>query len=130
MSVEFVGGSLVNAAVTTMEDISPELVLNGRGTTLAFHLTNTGAALTGLQLVAKVRESDASWQTVIAATAWNTIAGLLRWEYTSAGDLNTLGNGASGGAVVDLGPWHAVKLQASCGTTTATAGSVQVRIER
>lgn len=129
MSVEFAGGSLANAAVTTMEDISPEMILNGRGTSLTFQIANTGAALTGLQLVAKVRESD-SYVAVLAGTAWNTVAGILRHEFTSAGDLNTLGSGASGGAIVELGPWYAVKLQASCGTTTATSVSVTARLER
>lgn len=126
MAINFAGGTYANAAVTSIEPVSDEIPLNGKGVDLAFSLTNTGAAaLTAFQLQAKVR-GDSDFITVIDGADWATTHPSVE---ILKGAPVTLAGAATATAVVKLGPWHSVRFQASCGTTTSTSMKVSARLE-
>lgn len=125
MAINFAGGTYTNAAVTTIEDVSDEITLHGKGVDMAFCVENTGAALTAFQLQAKVRHDD-TFHTVLDGSDWATTHPAVKYV---KGTLATLASGASGKCVLELGPWHSIKFRASCGTTTATSLKVNARLQ-
>lgn len=86
--------------------------------TLQFYTANGGAAaLTDFALLGKTHPLG-PWVTLINGATWNTLGNILIHRTTSAGNVPTLGAGASASAKVDVRGLWAVKFQASCGTTT------------
>ena len=86
--------------------------------TLQFYTANGGAAaLTDFALLGKMHPLG-PWVTLINGATWNTLGNILIHRTTSAGNVPTLGAGASASAKVDVRGLWAVKFQASCGTTT------------
>lgn len=89
--------------------------------TLQFFCVNGGsAALTDFALLGKTHPLG-EWVTLINGATWNTLGNILIHRTTSAGNVPTLGAGASGSAKVDVRGLWAVKFQASCGTSTEVA---------
>ena len=119
---------LTNTSVgTTLEDVGtsgntdPEIKLAGGYSRLAFQLTNAHGsnALANFTLMAKTHK-DGTWQTLIATTAWATIAGrLLDFD----GAPHTLAASATATALINVEGLHQVKFQADADT----AGSVTIK---
>ena len=86
--------------------------------TLQFYLENSGAAaLTDFALLGKMHPLG-QWVTLINTNTWNTLGNILIHSTTSAGNVHTLGAGATASAKVDVRGVWAIKFQASCGTST------------
>ena len=89
--------------------------------TLQFYLENTGsAALTDFALLGKMHPLG-QWVTLINTNTWSTLGNILIHRTTSAGNVHTLGAGATASAKVDVRGVWAIKFQASCGTSTEVA---------
>ena len=89
--------------------------------TLQFYLENGGsAALTDFALLGKMHPLG-EWVTLINTSTWNTLGNILIHRTTSAGNVHTLGAGATASAKVDVRGVWAIKFQASCGTSTEVA---------
>lgn len=86
--------------------------------TLQLFLKNAGEpALTDFALLGKTHPTG-EWMTLINTTTWNTLGNILIHRTTSAGNVPTLGAGASASAKVDVRGVWAIKFQASCETST------------
>lgn len=91
-----------------------------------FYLENSGAAaLTNFAILGKMHPL-AEWVTLLSGTDWNAHGHILIHKTTSAGNISTLGAGATASAKVDVRGVWAVKFQASCGTTTEVAVAGQL----
>ncbi len=115
--------SAENFIAGTLTDIGEPVEFYGQGVpqTIAFELSNTGAALTDFALLAKMSPDASGYQTLISGATWNTVAGNLK---EVAGTLNTLASGSKGAAVVEIGPVYAFKFQASIGSGVRNKGTL------
>lgn len=123
-----VGASLEDITVFQGGQVTTDLALGAtletaaipvrHRSTLQLYLENGGsAALTDFALLGKMHPIG-SWVTLISGATWNTLGNILIHRTTSAGNVPTLGAGASASAKVDVRGLWAVKFQASCGTST------------
>lgn len=126
MNVGFRSGSDAAATVTSSAtSLTGDIPTDGFATDLVFEIANTGAALTGLALEVKAA-ADSAWVSILSGSAWGTLSSAL---VSFGGTLHTLASGATGAAHVRLGPWHAVRLTATCGTSTSVVTRSKVRRE-
>lgn len=115
-----VSGESLGAALS---DIGAEIVLQsstaqnqGGLTTLVLELHNAdvNTALADFALLGRTHK-DGGWHTLLSASGWDAVAGILRHK---VGTLKTLAAASRGMAYVDIGPLYSVKFQASTGGAT------------
>ena len=123
LSVIRIGNFSVNDATftaTSLADIvddtssSAVIVLNGQDSDIVFELTNDGQILTDFALLVQPHK-DAAFTIAISGSTWGTVAGILKHF---VGALNTLADGATAMALVNVGPVHAIKFQAKIASST------------
>lgn len=107
---------MTNAAITALEDVGDEKIVDGQVNEITFSLANTGQALDALVLLVKPHK-DSAFETWLSGTDWDTDGRIMRKQL---GTIKTLASGATGMAFVVIGPVYSFKFQAGVASSTTS----------
>lgn len=105
----------------SLHDIGDPIILDGNFDRMAIMVANTGANLTGFSMLVRPSYDNATYQTYLTTTGWDSAAGTLK---KVLGTIKTLASGSVGFADVDIGPVYAVKFQASIASGARNTGTL------